>query len=404
MDMAMEKKGPLTKIRVIEIANVLAGPFCGNLLADYGADVIKVEMPGVGDPFREMLPKINGESVRWPTIARNKRCITLDLKAPEGKKILLELVKEADMVIENFRPGTLDKWGIPFAEMKKVNPKVVLCHISGYGQTGPYAPKAGFGTALTAFSGFTAITGYADRPPYSPSLAIADFLGGIFACLGGLSAVLAIKTGVTDEGQEIDATLYEPLLRLQEGHVTEYGLDGTVHVRAPMDNSVACPVAALKCKDGKFVVLVASTQKTWERCAELVGGTEFRDDSRFATNPLRMEHVEEVMAPIEAFVAARDSKEVCDLFEGVGVPCCPIIEVDDMVKNEQYIARESIVKAVHPRFGEISMPGIFPKFSGTPCEVSWVGPDMGSFNEEIFKGMLGYTDEQFAKLKEKKII
>ena len=402
--MSIQKKGPLTKLRVIEIANVLAGPFCGNLLADYGADVIKVEMPGTGDPFRQLLPKVNDESVRWPTVARNKRCVTLNLKDAEGKKILLDLIREADMVIENFRPGTLDKWGISYEEMKKVNRKIVLCHISGYGQTGPYSPKAGFGTALTAFSGWTAINGFADRPPISPTLAIADFMGGIFACLGGMAAVLAIKTGVTDEGQEVDSTLYEPLLRLQEGHVTEYGLNSTVHVRAPMDNSVACPVATLLCNDGKYVVLVASTQKTWERCAEVVGGAEFRDDPRFATNPMRMEHIKEVMDVITPFVASKSSAEVCALFDEVGVPCCPIIEVDDMVKNEQYLARESIVKVNHPRFGEINMPGIFPKFTGTPCEISWVGPDMGEYNEEIFKGLLGYSDEKYEELKKNNII
>lgn len=402
--MAIKKKGPLTKLRVIEIANVLAGPFCGNLLADYGADVIKVEMPGTGDPFRQLLPKINDESVRWPTVARNKRCITLNLKEDEGKKILLDLIRDADMVIENFRPGTLNKWGIGYEEMKKVNKKVVLCHISGYGQTGPYSPKAGFGTALTAFSGWTAINGFADRPPISPTLAVADFLGGIFACLGGMAAVLAIKTGVTDEGQEVDSTLYEPLLRMQEGHVTEYGLDGTIHVRAPMDNSVACPVATLPCSDGKYVVLVASTQKTWERCAELVGGAEFRDDPRFVSNPLRMQHVDEVMGVIAPFIASRSSEEVCELFDQVGVPCCPIIEVDDMLKNEQYIARESIIKAEHPRFGPINMPGIFPKFTGTPCEVSWVGPDIGEYNEEIYKGLLGYSDERYEELKSNNII
>lgn len=402
--MSNTRQGPLTKLRVIEIANVLAGPFCGNLLADYGADVIKIEMPDTGDPFRQLLPKIDGESVRWPTIARNKRCITLNLKDERGKAILMDLIKDADIVIENFRPGTLDKWGIGYSEMKAVNRKVVLCHISGYGQTGPYAPKAGFGTALTAFSGWTAINGFADRPPISPTLAIADFMGGIFACLGGLAAVMAIKTGVTDEGQEVDSTLYEPLLRLQEGHITEYGLDGTIHTRAPMDNSVACPVATLPTKDNKFVVLVASTQKTWERCAEVVGGAEFRDNPNYATNPLRMQHVDEIMSVVAPFVASRDSAEVCDIFDKVGVPCCPIIEVDDMVNNEQYIARESIIKVMHPRFGEINMPNIFPKFSGTPCEVAWVGPDMGSSNEDVYMGLLGYSSDDLNELKKNKII
>lgn len=400
----MERKGPLTKIRVIEIANVLAGPFCGNLLADYGADVIKVEMPGVGDPFRQLLPKVDGESVRWPTIARNKRTITLNLKEARAKEILLELIAQADMVVENFRPGTLDKWGISFADMKAVNPKIVLCHISGYGQDGPYAAKAGFGTALTAFSGYTAINGFPDRPPISPTLAIADFMGGIFAALGGMAAVIAIKTGVTDEGQEIDSTLYEPLLRLQEGHVTEYGLNGRVGQRAPMDNSVACPVATLLAKDGKYVVLVASTQKTWERCAELVGGAAFRDNPDYASNPLRMQHIPEIMAVISDFVAQYSAEEVCRKFDEVGVPCCPIIEVDDMLENEQYKARASIITMEHKHFGKVNMPGIFPKFSGTPCAVEWVGPALGEYNDEVYKGLLGYSDEQLEQLRRESII
>lgn len=218
------RTGPLTSLKVIELCNVVAGPFAGSLLADWGADVIKIEMPGKGDPFRAFLPydDANHEvSLRWITMGRNKRCVTLDLHGEKGHKILLDLVKDADLVIENFRPGTLEKWGIGYDAMKAVNPKVVLVRISGYGQTGPYHKKAGLGTPVTAYSGFTGFHGYPDRAPISPGVPLADLMAGMYAVMGGLSAVMnVVKNG--GEGQVVDVSLYEPLLRTMEDKITNY--------------------------------------------------------------------------------------------------------------------------------------------------------------------------------------
>ncbi|MDR1625785.1 MAG: CoA transferase [Spirochaetia bacterium] len=399
-----QRKGPLSFLKVIEIANVVAGPFAGSLLADYGADVIKIEQPGDGDPFRAFLPKKDGESLRWATMARNKRCVSLDLRSPEGKGIFLKLVKDADLVIENFRPGTIEKWGIGYDVMKSVNPRVVLSRISGYGQDGPYREKAGFGTPATAYSGYTALQGYADRAPVSPPVALADLMAGMFAVIGGLSAVLAIARGEQKTGQQVDVSLYEPLVRILEQQITGYSVSGEKPVREPMSTSVASPAYIHRTRDNKWVIIVASTQKTWERLPPVMGKPELLADPRFLANSDRVKHNSELLKYIDDWTGTLPMKEVCRRLDEAGVPASPANEMDDVLQDPQFVARGSIMQVEHPVLGKINIPGIFPRFSETPCEIRHLGKPVGAFNEEVYKGDLGISDQLFKELLEKHII
>jgi formyl-CoA transferase len=404
MDTSTQRKGPLSFLKVIEIANVVAGPFAGSLLADYGADVIKIEQPGDGDPFRAFLPKKDGESLRWATMARNKRCISLDLRSSEGKDIFLKLVKDADLVIENFRPGTIEKWGIGYDVMKAVNPHVVLSRISGYGQDGPYREKAGFGTPATAYSGYTALQGYADRAPVSPPVALADLMAGMFAVIGGLSAVLAIAREKQQAGQQVDVSLYEPLVRILEQQVTGYSVYGEKPVREPMSTSVASPAYIHRTKDDKWVIIVASTQRTWERLPPVMGKPELLTDPRFLTNPDRVKHNSELLKYIDEWTATLPMKELCKVLDAAGVPASPANEMDDLLQDPQFIARSSIMQMEHPVLGRINVPGIVPRFSETPCEIRHLGKPVGAFNEEVLKGDLGISEQTYKELVEKKIV
>jgi len=397
-------QGPLKNIRVIEISNVIAGPFASSLMADYGANVIKIELPGVGDPFRAFMPVKEGESLKWATMSRNKRCITLDLRNNKGRKIFLELLKNTDMVIENFRPGTIEKWKIGYDVMKKVNPKIVLVRISGYGQTGPYREKAGFGTPATAFSGYTYLQGYPENPPVSPPISLADYVAGLFGALGGLSALISIFTGEQDEGQVVDVSLYEPLFRLLEGVVTEYGLTGTITERAPIIKGTASPSGIYETKEGKWVILVASTQKTFERLVEAMKRTDLISNPNFENNEQRVKHNNMLDQIIGKWVKTFTMNEVCQLLDENGVPGCPVNNIEDIMKNPQFSARNNVITAEHPVFGKVNMPSIVPFFSKTQCKIRYVGPRIGEHNREVFVSELGIDEAEYQNLLKEGII
>ncbi len=394
----MEHKGPLKGLKVLEMANVIAGPFCASLMADYGADVIKIEMPEVGDPFRQLLPKHKGQSVRWATMGRNKRCVTLDLKSPQGRDLFLKLLKDADCGIENFRPGTIEKWGLGYDIMKQVNPKVVLVRISGYGQTGPYHNKVGFGTPATAYAGYTALQGYPDRAPVSPPVSLSDFMAGMYGFMGALSAIYALQSGSTSKGQVVDVSLYEPLVRMEDEVISEYGINGRIKPRMPIAKGSSSPSGTFQTLDHKWVILVASTQKTWSRIPAAMGRPELLDDPRFRTNQDRVDHDQELLAIIEAWAATLKMRELVAILDEAGVPACPVNEVDDMFTDPQYTARESIVTVPHPDFGQVSMTNIFPLFSGTPCEIRHCGVPLGADNQSVYQSDLGLSQEEYSAL------
>jgi formyl-CoA transferase len=397
--------GPLAGVRVIDLATMFAGPFAASLLGDFGADVIKVELPKVGDANRGMGPIVNGIPGPWTILARNKRSLSLDIRKDAGKEILKKLVATADIVVENFRPGTLEKWGLGYDVLKAVNPKIILIRISGYGQTGPCCHKAGFGTPAAAFSGLTYLQGYPDRPPVSPPLALVDYMTGTYGALAAVMALYHLKACDSPEGQQADIALFESAFRMLEPVVAEYGLTGKIKERGGHIGQGAAPSGTFKCKDGNWVVMVTSTQRTFERLAEVMGRTDLMKDPRYDTNPHRSEHRHEIYDIVQEWFSHYTKAEVIKLLDENGVPVCPIQSIADIFEDPQYRARGDLIEVDHPVLGKVTMPGIIPKFSDTPGAVRFPGPTkIGEHNHEILCDELGLTPEQVETLTAEEVI
>ncbi len=389
--------GPLEGVRVIDATAVIAGPFGAAMLGDFGAEVIKVEMPGRGDTGRGMGPHFEGKSLRWATFARNKKTVTLDLRKEEGKNLFLKLVEKSDIVFENFRTGTFDKWGLDYETLKKHNPGIIVIRITGYGQTGPYAQLAGFGTPCTAFSGLTAITGYPDRPPVSPPISLADYVAGLYGAYAALMCLYYrdVKKG---GGQEADVSLYEGLFRWLEGHIGYYDKTGKNRDRAPTIAGSASPSGTYQTRDGKWAVLVCSTDKTFEYFARAIGREDMLEDPRFSTNAARVEHSDLVDEVVVAWMKQYDWKFVKEHLDKFGAPVSLVYTMEDIFEDPHYAARNNLVEVLHPDFGTLRIPGVTPVLSKTPGEIKWAGPPMGAYNDEVFGELLGLSKEEIAKL------
>ncbi|QQK81725.1 CoA transferase [Salicibibacter cibi] len=402
--MSETQTGPLSGIRVIDASTVLAAPFTASLLGDMGAEVIKIELPEKGDPLRGLGPYKDEEPLRWPGMSRNKESITLDIRKPEGQDIFKDLIKTADVLIENFRPGTLEKWGIGYEDLKKINSRLVMSRQSGYGQTGPYAEKAGFGTPGTAFSGYTYLQGFKDRHPVSPSFSLLDYISGIFMAFGTVSALYNRDTNNDSEGQVVEMGLYEAMFRMMDFLVAEHDQLGEVRERAPMLHGHSSPAGTYQTKDNHWVVMVCSTQRTWERLAQALDREDLIDDPRYLTNVERMENDQDLQDLVTEFIANRDKEELTEILDHYGVPVSPILSIEEIFKHPHYQARENIVEVEHPRLGSIKVPGIVPKFSKTPGQIRHRAPDLGEDNEKIYGQQLEMTDKKITELKEKGII
>jgi len=397
--------GPLSGVRVIDLGTMFAGPFAASLMGDFGADVIKIELPKVGDSNRGMAPVVKGVPGPWTILSRNKRSISLDIRKEKGKEILKKLVATADVVVENFRPGTLEGWGLGYDVLKTVNPKLIMIRISGYGQTGPYAGKAGFGTPATAFSGFTYLQGYPDRPPLSPPLAMADYVTGIFGAMAAAMALYHLKATDADEGQQVDLALYEAIFRILEMLVAEYDLTGKVRERAGHISQGAAPAGAFKCSDGKWVIMVTSTDRTFARLAEVMGRTDLLTDPRFDTGPHRSANRKAITEIVQEWFHQHSMPEIMKILDENGVPVSPIYSIADIFQDPQYKARENLVQIEHPILGKVTMPGIVPKFSATPGVIRWPGPyTVGQHNDEIYIKELGFSPEELEALKAEDVI
>ena len=393
----------LAGIRVLDVSTVIAAPFAAGLLADFGADVIKVEMPGSGDPFRALGPYYKGEAMRWAAMGRNKRCITLDLRKEKGKELFLALVEKSDVVIENFRTGTLDKWGLDYETMKKRNPGIIVTRITGYGQTGPNALVAGFGTPATAFSGFTYVTGYKDRPPVSPSFSLADYISGIYAAMSTMMALYSrdVKKG---EPQEIDVSLYEGIFRMMEIHCADYHKNGIIRERVPKLSGTSSPGGTYETRDGKWVVLVCSTDRTWEYLTVAMKRPDLLINELYSSMKARLVNDNSLDDLVRAWIASLDYEELKRIVDKEGVPVNLVYNIEDIFNDSHYAARENIVEMPHPTLGTIKMPGIVPRFSRTPGEIKWVGPALGAHNGEIYNGLLGLSTEKIDELKSEGVI
>ena len=385
----------LEGIRVLDIATVIAAPWAAGLLADFGAEVIKVEMPGRGDAFRAMGPLKDGVSIRWPSMGRNKKSITLDFHHEEGKKLFLELVAKSDVVIENFKTGTLDKWGIGVDVMRGVNPDIIVTHVTGYGQTGPNAKLAGLGTPLQAFSGMTYMTGYADRPPVSPPFALADYIAGLNAAFGTMMA-LYHRDALKGTPQEVDISLYEGIFRMEEAMVAQYDQFGTVRERSPMPSGASCPIGTFETKDHRYIIIVCSTDPVfWHLCDAME-----RSDwlPKYTKAKDRLADPKPIMDAVTQWVASLTYEEIRTRCDRAGVPVSAIYSMKDIFEDPQYQFRNDILDIPCEEFGSIKMPGIFPVLTETPGKVKWSGPKLGAYNQEIYGGLLGKSKEELDSL------
>jgi len=394
---------PLKGVRVIDAGNMVAAPFATVLLADFGADVIKIEHPKYGDGQRKLEPIMNGIPLWWKSVARNKRCITLDLGKPEGAEIFKQLVKGTDVIVENYRPGTFEKWGIGPDVIRTIDPRIILLRISGFGQTGPYKNRAGFGRVAEAMSGLTNLIGEPDGPPMSPGYPLGDLIAGIF---GSLSVMMALyHRDLRDgEGQVIDLALFEAVFRFLDFDPIQYDQMKVVHKRTGNRVAYVAPSSMFKTKDGKYLTLAASTQSVWLRLVEAIGRNDMATDPKFIDNPARVENSVECNGVVGAWIEKHTRDEVIEQFDKHGVAYSAVFDMEDAFRDIQYRAREAMVRVPDTDLGEAIVQNVVPKFSATPGSVDYLGQKMGTHNEEIFSGELGLTKERLKELKEAGII
>ena len=392
--------GPLAGIRVLELGMLLAGPFTGRLLGDMGAEIVKIEPPGKPDPLREWgHARYEGRSLWWPVQSRNKKCVTLNLRTERGQSLLRELVLHSDVLVENFRPGTLEKWGVGPAELWEVNPKLVIARVSGYGQTGPYAPRAGFASVAEAMGGIRYLNGFPGEPPPRIHISLGDSLAGMFASLGILAALYKRDALGFGRGQVIDVSLVEACFALLESTVPEYDRLGIVRGPGGTGLKGVAPSNIFKSRDDKWMVIAANADGVFGRLCEAMGQPELASDPRFATHLARGENQEEIEAVVATWAADRDAAEIDRELNEAGVICGPIYTIADIFEDEHFWAREMLVKHSDPEFGEYIGPGIVPKFSETPGAVRWSGAwGEGSHNEDVYGGLLGLSESELAEL------
>ncbi len=403
MSVTKENKGPLAGVRILDLSTMIAAPYGATLLGDFGADVVKIEMPNKGDSLRRMGPFKGEEPLRWPGLARNKKSLTLDLHGKEGQDVLKKLVAKSDVVIENFRPGTLENWNVGYEDLKEVNEKLIMIRVTGYGQTGPYSNKAGFGTPATAFSGFTYLHGFTDRPPISPSFSLLDYITGVYVAFATSSA-LYHRDAKEGSGQFVDMGLYESVFRMMEFLVADYDQNNIIKERSPGLSGHSSPAGTFQTKDDHWVVLVTSSDRTFNRLAQAMEREDMLNDDRFYTNSVRLQNFNLTNGIVADWVKTKNRDDLQQLLDEYGVPISPINSIEDIFKDNHFKERENIVEVEHPRLGKVKMPGIVPKFSKTPGSIRQVGPDLGEHNEDILRDLAELDDEEIQSLKEKNII
>jgi formyl-CoA transferase len=398
--------GPLAGVRVVELGMLLAGPFTGRLLGDMGAEIIKVEPPGQPDPMRDWgKARYEGRSLWWPVQSRNKKCVTLDLRQKRGQELLRELVRHSDVLVENFRPGTLEKWELGPDQLWDVNPRLVIARISGYGQTGPYAPRAGFASVAEAMGGIRHINGFPGDAPPRLHISLGDSLAGMFAVQGVLAALYWRDVLGGGRGQVVDVSLMEGCFALLESTVPEYDRLGIVRGPGGTGLQGVAPSNIFKSSDDTWMVIAANADKVFRRLCTAMGQPELADDSRFATHAARGENQEELEGIVADWAKQHTVAEIDRLLNDAGVICGPIYTIADIFEDEHYQAREMLVKHEDPEFGEYIGPGIVPKFSETPGQVRWSATwEEGSHNRDVYGGLLGLSEDECAELKEQGIL
>jgi len=395
---------PLQGLRVLDVAAFVAGPFAATQLAEFGAEVIKVEMPGAGDPLRKFgTITESGDSLMWLSESRNKKSVTLDLRTPEGADILKRLAAKSDILIENFQTGTMEKWGLGWDTLHAVNDRLIMVRITGYGQTGPYATRPGFGRIANAFGGLAFLAGDPDRPPSTPgSPTIPDYLAGIYGAYGAMMALRA--RDITGKGQVIDIGLYEPIFRFLDELPGAYHRTGFIRQRMGPAMKNAVPHSHYPTKDGRWVAIACNSDKIFERLAALVGRPEVAGGGEFGTYARRDARREEVDRMVTDWTSSRTRDEVLSRCEEMQVPCGMVAAIDEIFEDPQYAARGNILLVDDPRAGEVAVQNVVPRMTATPGGIDWLGAAVGAHNKEIYGGLLGMDDAELAALREKKVI
>lgn len=390
---------PLEGLRVIELGQLLAGPFAGCMLGYFGAEVIKVEPPG-GDPIRNWREVKDGTSLWWRSLGRNKKCISLNLKTPEGRDLVKQLLKSADIVVENFRPGVLEEWGLDPESLRADNPNLIYARISGYGQTGPYSKKAGFASACEAISGFRYVNGYPGEAPVRPNLSIGDTVSGLHAVIGILMALRSRDEAIKNNkegGQVVDVALYESMFNLLEAVIPEY--DGAGVIRQPSGTTVTgiVPTNTYKCEDGKFLVIGGNGDSIFARLMTAVGRADMATDVKYATNSDRVIYEAELDQVLASWCASLPLSEAMLILEDNRVPCGPVYNAADMMEDSHFKYRE-LFEQVEINGEPLKIPAMMPKLQGTPGGTEWPGPEIGSHTDEVLQS-LGLGEAQIEQLK-----
>ncbi|MAL43902.1 MULTISPECIES: CaiB/BaiF CoA transferase family protein [unclassified Hyphomonas] len=395
-----DSKRPLDGLRVIELGQLIAGPFCGQLLGDFGAEVIKVEAPGLPDPARGWgAVKKDDIGLFWPIIGRNKKSLTLNLRVEAGQAILRELVKTADVLVENFRPGTLERWGLGPDVLHELNPRLVITRVSGYGQTGPESHKAGYASVGEAKGGLRYLIGEPDRLPARAGVSLGDTMTGTFAALGTMMALFAREK--SGKGQVVDAAIYETVMAFMESLIPEYALMGHTRERSGPILPRIAPSGVYPCSDG--MVIIGANQDSLFRRLSAMCGTKWSDDARYATHDARGENQLELDAMISNWTKQRTMADVLATCEENGIPCGPVNRAKEMLEDAHIAARNAIIRVAHPVLGDVPMQGVFPKLSDTPGGVEETSPSLSEHTESILAG-LGFSADQQAALRAQGVI
>ena len=392
--------GPLKDIRVIELGQLIAGPFCGQLMADMGADVIKVEPPGTGDPMRKW--GRGDYPLWWSVCARNKKCVTANLREPEGQEIAKKLISNADMVLENFRPGTLEKWGMDYETLSKNNPGLIMIRVSGYGQTGPYSKRAGYASVGEAIGGMRYLCGEPDRKPSRAGLSLGDSLAATYACMGALAALHhREKTG---EGQIIDASIYESVLTVMEATIPEYTVSNYIRKRSGSILPSIAPSNIYNCKNGS-IVIGANQDTVFRRLCQAMGQPELAEDKRFSDHVSRGENQNTLDGLIDDWCSTRDVDDVERIMHDFSIPSGKVYRTPEMLNDPHFIEREAIVDVPNEKWPDLKMQNVFPKMSKSQGRVRWTGvEELGAHNEEVYGSLLNLTKDEMQQLKDKSII
>jgi crotonobetainyl-CoA:carnitine CoA-transferase CaiB-like acyl-CoA transferase len=399
----MTAKSALSGLRVVDAATFIAGPFSAGLLSEFGADVIKVEDPLQGDPLRRLAENYGGEGLWWLQESRNKRTVTCDLRQTEGQDLFRRLVAASDVVVENFRPGTMEAWGLSYAALAKSNPALIMLRISGYGQTGPSASKASFGRTAQAFGGLTYLAGFPDRPPVVPgSATLADYAAGLF----GAFAILVAKEyrDKTGLGQEIDVSLFESIFRLLDSLAIVYDKLGVMRERSAFDAPHAAPHSHYPTAGGDWIAIACTNDKLFHRLCVAMGNPQLADDQRFVTVRDRVAHRREIDEIVGAFTVSKDATDLLSVLDAHQVPASRINSIRNIFADPQYAARGSIVTIQDERTGTLRMPGVVPRLSQSPGTIRHAGRALGADSEEVYRELLGLSTADLEELRRKKVV